>query len=51
MKKKNICKRVDYDFFVSVLSQANNYVELHSKLQTYIQQNKNLKSSLRKRAN
>lgn len=51
MKKKNICKQVDYDFLVSVLSQTSDYVELHSKLKTYIRQNKNSKSNLTKRAN
>ncbi|EJR28918.1 hypothetical protein III_06024 [Bacillus mycoides] len=51
MEKKNICKRVDYDFLVSVLSQTSNYVELHCKIQTYIREKKNLRSDLRKRAN
>lgn len=51
MKKNNVCKQVDYDFLVRVLSQTGNYVELHSKLQTYIKENKNFKSNIRQKAN
>lgn len=51
MKKKNICKQVDYNFLVSVLSQTSDYVGLHNKLKTYIQKNKSSKPILRKRAN
>lgn len=46
MKKKNLCKQVDYDFLVKVLSQTGNYIELHSKLQTYIKENRNFKSNI-----
>lgn len=51
MKKKNLCKQVDYDFLVKVLSQTSNYVELHSKLQAYIKENRKFKSNIRQKAN
>ncbi|MEK4614234.1 MULTISPECIES: hypothetical protein [Bacillus] len=51
MKKKNLCKQVDYDFLVKVLSQTGNYIELHSKLQTYIKENRNFKSNIGQKVN